>query len=136
MALEPAVDRENSRRGLTSYFCYKTGHDWLECPCLHNLSAAENEDIANHRRVYFEKRRNKLKSLWDKPGLDFEHVQVRPTNSWKKLSIYYTVENTLKAEKSQRLPELTELEETSVNGSSNDGAADDKPFVCVMGGAI
>ena len=55
MTLDPSFSRDKSQRGLTCYFCYRTGHPWLECPYLQHLSSSEKEDIAYHRRAFYEK---------------------------------------------------------------------------------
>lgn len=83
LALDSGFQRDHTQRGLTCYFCFHSGHAWIDCTYLRHLSAGEKEGIAYRRRAYFEKRRSPLKSKWEKPGWDTAHGMVRPQNSWK-----------------------------------------------------
>jgi hypothetical protein len=56
MAIQDTYRRDPSRRGLTCYVCFRTGHAWLDCPYLKHQSAKEREDMAYRRRLYFEKK--------------------------------------------------------------------------------
>jgi hypothetical protein len=39
IAIQDTYRRDPSQRGLTCYVCFRTGHAWLDCPCLKHLSA-------------------------------------------------------------------------------------------------
>lgn len=84
MALEP-YQRNSKYRGITCYVCFRTGHGWLDCPCLNHLSSAEKEDMAFRRRSFFDKRKSdESKSAWTNPGWDTAAGMVKPFGSGYK----------------------------------------------------
>jgi hypothetical protein len=79
LAIQDTYRRDHNQRGLTCYVCFRTGHAWLDCPCLKHLSAKEREDMAYRCRLYFEKK-NPPGSPHDRsrPGWEGSHGIVRP----------------------------------------------------------
>jgi hypothetical protein len=87
LAIQDTYHRDPTQRGLTCYVCFRTGHAWLDCPCLKQLSAKEREDMAYRRRVYFEKKNPPgSPTTRSRPGWVGPTGIVRPQNSWKRES--------------------------------------------------
>jgi hypothetical protein len=104
LAIQDTYHRDPTQRGLTCYVCFRTGHAWLDCPCLKHLSAKEREDMAYRRRVYFEKKnpRDRLLRGRDRDGSAPPGSSDRRTRGSKRrlpLRNYYLARKT-----SQSLP--------------------------------
>ena len=71
LAIKDTYRRDPNQRGLTCYVCFRTGHAWIDCPCLKHMSSQEREDMAYRRRSFFEKKNHPVNSTSrDRPGWD------------------------------------------------------------------
>jgi hypothetical protein len=64
-----ALDSRNTKADTsrwTCFVCYKSGHGWLDCPWLADVSPLEKEDAAVRRRRYLEQRQAAFPSMF--PG--------------------------------------------------------------------